>query len=127
MLVCYNDPTKVSLLKTRRNVDFARWGLKKILTNPVYAIADQDTLQYFKDQQMEIFNVDDEWNGSHGVMSYNKTMKTKTGSTKNKDKELWINAIGKHKGIIKGKDWVEVQNLLSNNENKSYRKPIKNS
>lgn len=114
-------------LKTRRNVDFARWGLKKILTNPVYATADQDTLNYFKTQGMEIFNEDDEWDGSHGVMSYNKTMKTKTGSTKNKDKELWINAIGKHKGIVKGKDWVEVQNLLSNNENKSYRKPIKNS
>lgn len=114
-------------LKTRRNVDFARWGLKKILTNPVYAVADQDTLNYFKDNSMEIFNEDDEWNGTYGVMSYNKTMKTKTGSTKTKDKELWINAIGKHKGIIKGKDWVEVQKMLSLNENKSYRKPIKNT
>ncbi len=114
-------------LKTRRNVDFARWGLKKILTNPVYAVADQDTLNYFKDNSMEIFNEDDEWNGTYGVMSYNKTMKTKTGSTKVKDKELWINAIGKHKGIIKGKDWVEVQKMLSLNENKSYRKPIKNT
>lgn len=114
-------------LKTRRNVDFARWGLKKILTNPVYATADQDTLKYFKDQDMEIFNEDEEWNGTYGVMSYNKTMKTKTGSVKNKDKDLWINAIGKHKGTIKGKDWVEVQLLLSNNENKAYRKPVKNS
>ena len=114
-------------LKTRRNVDFARWGLKKILTNPVYAVADQDILNYFKDNSMEIFNEDDEWNGTYGVMSYNKTMKTKTGSTKTKNKELWINAIGKHKGIIKGKDWVEVQKMLSLNENKSYRKPIKNT
>ncbi len=33
---------------------------------------------------------------------------------------------GKHKGLISGKDWTQVQNLLKNNENKRYRKPIKN-
>lgn len=114
-------------LKTRRDCDFARWGLKKILTNPVYAVADVDTLNYFKDNDMDVYNEDSEWNGTYGVMSYNKTMKTKTGSVKNKDKELWINAIGKHKGIIKGKDWVEVQTLLSSNQNKAYRKPVKNN
>lgn len=114
-------------LKTRRDCDFARWGLKKILTNPVYAIADVDTLNYFKDNDMDVYNEDNEWNGTYGVMSYNKTMKTKTGSVKNKDKELWINAIGKHKGIIKGKDWVEVQTLLTSNQNKAYRKPVKNN
>lgn len=114
-------------LKTRKNVDFARWGLKKILTNPVYATADEDTLKYFKSLNMEIYNEDSDWDGTHGVMSYNKTMKTKTGSVKEKDKELWVNAIGKHKGIIKGKDWVEVQELLNNNTNKSYRKPVKNN
>ena len=114
-------------LKTRRDCDFARWGLKKILTNPVYAVADVDTLNYFKDNDMDVYNEDSEWNGTYGVMSYNKTMKTKTGSVKNKDKELWINAIGKHKGIIKGKDWVEVQTLLTSNQNKAYRKPVKNN
>ena len=114
-------------LKTRRECDFARWGLKKILTNPVYATADEDTLKYFKSLNMEIYNEDYDWDGTHGVMSYNKTMKTKTGSVKEKDKELWVNAIGKHKGIIKGKDWVEVQELLNNNTNKSYRKPVKNN
>lgn len=114
-------------LKTRRECDFARWGLKKILTNPVYATADEDTLKYFKSLNMEIYNEDSDWDGTHGVMSYNKTMKTKTGSVKEKDKELWVNAIGKHKGIIKGKDWVEVQELLNNNTNKSYRKPVKNN
>lgn len=114
-------------LKTRRECDFARWGLKKILTNPVYAIADIDMFNYFKDNDMDIFNEKNEWDGTYGVMSYNKTSKTKTGSTKVKDKELWINAIGKHKGIIKGKDWVEVQNLLNSNQNKAYRKPVKNN
>lgn len=114
-------------LKTRRECDFARWGLKKILTNPVYAIADIDMFNYFKDNDMDIFNEENEWDGTYGVMSYNKTSKTKTGSTKVKDKELWINAIGRHQGIIRGKDWVEVQTLLNSNQNKAYRKPVKNN
>ena len=114
-------------LKTRRECDFARWGLKKILTNPVYAIADKDMFNYFKDNDMDIFNEEIDWDGSNGVMSYNKTSKTKTGSVKTKDKDQWINAIGKHQGIIKGKDWVEVQTLLNSNQNKAYRLPVKNN
>ncbi len=114
-------------LHTRRECDFTRWGLKKILTNPVYAIADKDMFNYFKNNDMEIFNNEIDWNGLNGVMSYNKTSKTKTGSVKAKDKDQWINAIGKHQGIIKGKDWVEVQTLLNSNQNKAYRKPVKNN
>lgn len=114
-------------LKTRRECDFARWGLKKILTNPVYAIADKDMFNYFKNNDMDIFNDEIDWDGTYGVMSYNKTSKTKTGSVKTKDKDQWINAIGKHQGIIKGKDWVEVQRLLNSNQNKAYRLPVKNN
>ena len=114
-------------LKTRRECYFARWGLKKILTNPVYAIADKDMFNYFKNNDMDIFNDEIDWDGTYGVMSYNKTSKTKTGSVKTKDKDQWINAIGKHQGIIKGKDWVEVQTLLNSNQNKAYRLPVKNN
>lgn len=114
-------------LHTRRECDFARWGLKKILTNPVYAIADKDMFNYFKNNDMDIFNDEIDWDGTYGVMSYNKTSKTKTGSVKTKDKDQWINAIGKHQGIIKGKDWVEVQTLLNSNQNKAYRLPVKNN
>ena len=114
-------------LKTRRECDFARWGLKKILTNPVYAIADKDMFNYFKTNNMDIFNEEIDWDGTYGTMSYNKTGKTKMGRVILKDKEEWINAIGKHRGIIKGKDWVEVQMLLDSNQNKAYRLPIKNN
>ena len=34
-------------IKTRNGINFSRWGLKNILTNPVYAIADMDIYNYF--------------------------------------------------------------------------------
>lgn len=112
--------------KTKRNCDFSRWGVKNILRNPVYAIADQDVLNYFLDNEVEVYNEHDQFDGAHGIIGYCKTEKTKTGRVKYKDLQDWIVAIGEHKGIISGKDWVEVQNILKANEDKNYRKPIKN-
>ena len=113
--------------KTKRNCDFSRWGVKNILRNPVYAIADKDILQYFLDNDVEVYNEHNEFNGTRGIIGYCKTEKTKTGHVKYKDLQDWIVAIGEHKGIISGKDWVEVQNILKANEDKNYRKPIKNN
>lgn len=112
--------------KTKRNCDFSRWGVKNILRNPVYAVADQDVLNYFLDNEVEVYNEHDQFDGTHGIIGYCKTEKTKTGRVKYKDLQDWIVAIGEHKGIISGKDWVEAQNILKANEDKNYRKPIKN-
>ena len=113
--------------KTKRDCDFSRWGIKNIFKNPVYAVADKDMLNYFVENNVEVYNEADEFDGQHGIIGYCKTEKTKTGRVKYKDLQDWIVAIGEHKGIIKGKDWVEVQNLLKINEDKNYRKPIKNN
>lgn len=114
-------------IKTKNNKNFSRWGIKNILTNPVYATADYDTLQYFKRFDMEIYASDEEFNGKYGIMSYNKT--TRKGKKKivtKKDIKDWVIAIGKHEGTILGKDWVMAQDILSQNENKMYRKPLVN-
>lgn len=115
-------------IKTKNSKDFARWSLVNILTNPVYAVADKDTLEYFKQFDIEIFAEEKDFDGSHGLMVYNKTEKKgKTNQVVRKDISEWIVAIGKHKGVISGKDWVEVQQLLDKNADKRYRKPAQNN
>lgn len=111
-------------LITKMGKNFQRWGLKNILVNPVYAIADKDTYEYFKDFGIGIYADEKDFDGKHGLMVYNKTKrKAITKTVEKKDIKDWIIAVGKHKGIISGKDWVKVQELLKQNESMKYRKP----
>lgn len=114
-------------IKTRNGINFSRWGLKNILTNPVYAIADIDTYNYFVSKNVDIFSDIEDFNGSYGIMAYNKTEQKKNKAKKDRDITEWIVSTGKHKGIISGENWVKVQELLFSNENKRYRKPTKNN
>ena len=130
----YKSLTKVETyllqndIKTKKKKDFQRWGIKNILLNPVYAMADKDILDYFKENEGELFCTDEEFDGKNAIMAYNKTeKKPSTLTITRKDMKDWIIAIGKHEGIISGKEWVEVQNLLRNNADKKYRMPIKNN
>ena len=111
-------------IKTKNGKLYTRWALTNILTNPVYAMADEDTLEYFKNFGIEIYADEKEFNGTQGLMVYNKTKQTGSNNmVEKKDITEWIVAVGKHKGIISGKEWVEVQNLLNRNRDMKYRKP----
>ena len=113
-------------LKTRKNIYFSSVALRSILTNPVYATADADTMQYFKERTAEIFG-EDKFDGKHGLMVYNKT-EQKTGKRqKVRNVEDWIVSVGKHKGFLTGKQWVEIQNLIKKNTEKRFRKPAVNT
>ncbi|MBE6717408.1 MAG: recombinase family protein [Ruminococcaceae bacterium] len=109
-------------IKTRNEIYFSRSTLKSILTNPVYAMADKDTLNYFTDKEAEIFQ-EENFNGKHGLMVYNKTIQKTGKSTKQRSVTDWIVAVGKHKGFISGNTWVQTQNLLDMNAERRYRKP----
>ena len=109
-------------IKTKNGREFTRWSLKNILTNPVYAMADEDILEYFKQFELEIYADENEFDGTHGLMVYNKTEQKKNRVVR-RDYEDWIIAIGKHKGIISGKEWVTVQNLIKEKSDMKYRKP----
>lgn len=108
-------------IKTANGKDFAKFGLRFILTNPVYVKATKEVYDYFNSNDSQICNDKSEFNGKYGIMAYNKNLVKKGQSVKTKDMDEWIIAIGKHKGIIEGKDWVMVQNILNKNKHLSPR------
>lgn len=113
-------------ITTKNGKAYTRFSISAILKNPVYAIADQDTMEYFSDLGVELYADESEFDGQHGIMAYNKTLQ-KTGRTnKTRDYDEWIVSVGKHKGLISGKKWVRVQKMLEQNTSKSYHKPKSN-
>lgn len=113
-------------IKTKNNKDYTRFALRNILNNPVYAAADKDTYKYFIDNDYEVYSDLNEFTGKKGVMAYNKTIQKKNTSNKLRDSSEWIIAVGKHPAIIKGKDWIKVQDMIDKNKSKTFRK-IKNT
>ncbi len=113
-------------IKTKNGNDYTRFTLRSILTNPVYAAADEDTYNYFIDNDYEVYSSKNEFTGNKGIMAYNKTIQKKNTTNKLRDSSEWIIAVGKHPGIIKGSDWVRVQNMIERNRSKTFRK-VKNS
>lgn len=114
-------------IKTRNNKNFSRFGLKAILSNPVYASADKDTLKYFTDLGTIIYNDSSEFDGKHGLMVYNKTDQSTNKSHTLHEYSEWVVSIGKHKPMITGKEWIKVQKLLELNKPKNYHKPKNNT
>lgn len=113
--------------KTRNGKDFSRSGIRSILENPVYASADENTFRYFHELGTIIYNKQTEFNGTRGLMVYNKTDQADGISHKKHAYSEWIVAIGKHKPLLSGEKWLEVQDLLEQNKSKSYRKPKNNT
>ncbi len=108
---------------TRKGKEFRKYSLRNILTNPVYSQNDDDILQYFKNRGQTIYSEQDgreKFDGKYGIIAYNKTDNNK------KDRPLkdWIIAVGLHKGYVTGKEWVQVQELLEKNKDKSYRASV---
>ena len=104
-------------IKNRQGNYFSRFSLREILKNPVYCCNDTDCQSYFQKLNLHIFTNNIPFNGKHGLITYNKRKQTKSKhgnvrkSIKKAPKE-WIIAIGRHTGIITGKQWRIVQTEL---------------
>ena len=109
--------------KTKNGKNFTRFSIKGILTNPTYAKADQTVWHYFESQGAELFAEQAGFDGSRGVMTYNRTEQKPGKANQIRPIENWIIALGAHQGLIEGADWAKVQYLLEQNRSKSYRKP----
>ncbi|MEY8352279.1 recombinase family protein [Lachnospiraceae bacterium 54-53] len=112
--------------KTKYGRLFSRFAVKGILSNPVYMVADQDAYEYLRDKQVDLFAGEEEFDGTCGVIAYNRTLQKPGKTHEMKDMEEWVVAVGKHEGIIPGGLWVSVQRILEQNKSKNYRKPRSN-
>ena len=111
---------------TKRGKQFTRFAIKGILTNPVYMIADETAYRYLKENNVDLFAEQSEFDGQRGIMAYNRTLQRAGKASQIRPMEEWIVAVGKHPGIISGEQWVQVQGMLDVNRSKSYRRPRSN-
>ena len=116
-------------IRTRKGKYFSRHAIIEILKNLVYCKADEDIKAFIENHDNSIYENEMNFDGTHGLISYNKKLqgKNKNGKRKNiiKDINEWVIAIGKHEGIIDGKTWIQVWCLLEKNgftKRKTYGK-----
>lgn len=114
-------------MRSRNGNRFWFNAIKAILTNPVYMIADEDAWNYFENKGASVYMEKSEFDGLHGIIAYSKTTQNAKGTNETRDISDWIIAVGQHEGLVCGKDWIKVQNILELNRSKYHRKPKENS
>lgn len=110
-------------INTKNGLDFRRYSIRCILTNPVYAIADKVLYDYLTKNGYDVCSDSEEFNEINGLSAYNKTRQDKENySDRIRDNSEWIIAVGMHSGIVTSSVWIETQKLLLQNKLKAYRK-----
>ena len=109
--------------RTKQGNEFTRFAIKAILTNPVYMKADQEAYEYLKEGGVEELCAGKElFDGTHGIMTYNRTLQRPGKTNQINPMSEWLVALGAHEGVIEGKKWIQVQSMLDMNKNKGYRR-----
>ncbi|MBC8531148.1 recombinase family protein [Gehongia tenuis] len=102
---------------TREGVPFSRYAIKRILQNPVYCCCDDEARRYFNRVGAKIYG---DFDGGHGLMAYNKTRQRSNRSVAMRERRDWIVAPGSHEGVVSGKDFARIQDLLERNKAHGY-------
>jgi len=99
---------------TRQGNPFTRFSIRGILENPVYMIADEEAYRYFA-ERTELSAPISAFDGTHGIMAYNRTYQKHGKAHRINPVHEWIVAAGSHDGVISGGIWVKVQEKLGEN------------
>lgn len=95
-------------IKSKNNLLFSQSSLRQILINPVYCIGDKYLYDYLKSKNFTISNDRSKFNGSCSVLSYKINNST-------------FISLARHKGIIKSRDWIDVQRIVLENSKLASR------
>lgn len=101
-------------IKSRGGKYYSLPGIKEILQNPVYCVADRDAYRYFTAKHSDVCFAEKDCSKEYGLLAYNKR-DYKKGRAPRQPMAQWIIAMGKHKGIVPGKKWAAVQKILADN------------
>jgi site-specific DNA recombinase len=103
--------------KTQKGNEWNGSNLKRILINPIYCIADKDSIEYFtKLGSVVCFDLSD-CNGENGILPYNRFAGQKRTI---QSPEKWVITVSKHKGILTGKEWIRIQELIKQNSSNCF-------
>ena len=100
---------------TRKGRPFTRFAIRAILTNPVYMTADAAAFSYLTGHRMDLSAERTDFDGQHGIMAYNRTLQRPGKTHQIRPMEEWIVTVGGHPGLIAGRQWVRVQEMLEDN------------
>lgn len=104
--------------KTKTGCDWNTNQVQRILSNPLYVIADDDAYEYFSSLGVKMPEKE-KFDGEHGLMYYGRR-KTHKRTTRLRETSEWVLAVGFHKGFIPGAKYAAVQRKL---ESKGYMPP----
>lgn len=107
---------------TKNGNPFGPVAIKDILENPVYGAADEDTYRYFETAGACLCAPIEQFDGSSGIMAYNRTLQRQGRSHRVRSMEEWIIAVGEHEPLVDGKRWCRVQKILADNKKKGCRR-----
>ncbi|MGN6713391.1 recombinase family protein [Anaerocolumna jejuensis] len=106
-------------IKTQKNCFFNKSSIAQILENPTYCMGDETSYHYFSELGCCVTSSKNEFDGSKGILCYNRTNQQTKSCRKRRPPDQWIVALGKHKGIITGESYVKVQKKLKQNKEKA--------
>ena len=106
------DLLRIHHCQTRRGEAFSRLAVRNILSNPVYMKADEEAYRYLIENGCRVSMGKECFDGSHGIMIYNRTEQQKGKTHRIRPMNEWIGAVGEHEGIIFAKEWIEIQRIL---------------
>lgn len=102
---------------TRNGNKWDKANVKRILTNPIYCTADTDSLKYFTELGCNVCFTEDDCDGIMGILPYNRhSGQKRTLSSPDK----WVITISKHQGLLSGKEFIHIQQLLQDNSKNCY-------